>query len=279
MRDALTLLDQLVAFGGPGGGRRACGRGPRSDRSGAPHSRSCEACARRGRGGGAGGVPACLGARAWPRSGSARRCLPRCATWWSLRIAPDRGLVEGADAELAAAHRLGRACRGRARLRRMFRALLQASRRSWPGRPTPSQCSRWPWCGCATLAPGDRVEELLARIDRARTLAGRDTGEVAPEAVRRMTGDEPRASRVAATPRRGPAQGAAPGFRRSRLRQRPLRAPPSTLRSKAALVDLQAPPEPATGRRRSEPASGPGRRSRRSSDRLPRVRPGGESEG
>jgi DNA polymerase-3 subunit gamma/tau len=93
-----------------------------------------------------------------------------------LRIAPGRGLVEGADAEIAALTELA-ARAEEARLRRMFRALLREQEDlAWA--PDPFAVLEMAVVRCATLAPGDKVEELLTRIDGLeRRLAGGGSSE------------------------------------------------------------------------------------------------------
>jgi DNA polymerase-3 subunit gamma/tau len=174
LRDALTLLDQLVAHGG----------GQVDDAHVAEVldlidrallvaiARACV------EGDAAAALEACR--RAWERGVEAKRLgealLALLRDLVVLRIAPGRGLVEGADAEVAALSELaGRA--EEARLRRMFRALLREQEDlAWA--PDPFAVLEMAVVRCATLAPGDKVEELLARIDGLeRRLAGGGGGE------------------------------------------------------------------------------------------------------
>jgi DNA polymerase-3 subunit gamma/tau len=88
-----------------------------------------------------------------------------------LRIAPDAELVEGADSELEAL----RALAGRTeetRLRRMFRALLREQEDlAWA--PDPFAVLEMAIVRLATMPPGDDVAQLLARIDALeRRLSG-----------------------------------------------------------------------------------------------------------
>lgn len=204
LRDALTLLDQLVAFGG----------GKVDDARVAEVldliDRALLAAIAKGciEGDAAAALEACR--RAWERGVDAKRLgealLGTFRDLVVLRIAPGRGLVEGADAEVAALQELA----GRteeARLRRMFRALLREQEDlAWA--PDPFAVLEMAVVRCATLAPGDRVEELLARLDGLeRRLAGgasEEPGGGAPPARKPP-------ARGGAAPRRGPgSQDAAP---------------------------------------------------------------------
>jgi len=203
LRDALTLLDQLLSFGG----------GKVDDARVAEVldliDRALLAAIAKGciEGDAAAALEACR--RAWERGVDAKRLgealLGTFRDLVVLRIAPGRGLVEGADAELAALTELA----GRteeARLRRMFRALLREQEDlAWA--PDPFAVLEMAVVRCATLAPGDRVEELLARLDTLeRRLAGggEEPGGGAPPARTPPT----RAGGEAK--RRGPTQEAAP---------------------------------------------------------------------
>jgi len=169
LRDALTLLDQLVAHGG----------GQVDDAHVADVldlidrallTTIARACVD---GDAAAALEACR--RAWERGVEAKRLgealLGAFRDLVVLRIAPGRGLVEGADAEIAALTELA-ARAEEARLRRMFRALLREQEDlAWA--PDPFAVLEMAVVRCATLAPGDKVEELLARIDGLeRKLAG-----------------------------------------------------------------------------------------------------------
>jgi DNA polymerase-3 subunit gamma/tau len=210
MRDALTLLDQLVSFGGGAvDDARVAEVLDLIDR--ALLTAIAEACID---GDAAAALEACR--RAWERGVSAKRLgeelLGAFRDLVVLRIAPDRGLVEGADAELAALKALAE--RGEeARLRRMFRALLREQEDlAWA--PDPFAVLEMAVVRCATLAPGDRVEELLARIDQLeRSLAGSPGGAPGGGAP---PGRPPPSRGGSAPPRgggargRGPTRGAAP---------------------------------------------------------------------
>src|SRR5262245_31032445 len=204
LRDALTLLDQLVAFGG---GKVDDARVAEVldliDR--ALLAAIAKACIE---GEAAAALEACR--RAWERGVDAKRLgealLGIFRDLVVLRIAPGRGLVEGADAELAALAELA----GRteeARLRRMFRALLREQEDlAWA--PDPFAVLEMALVRCATLAPGDRVEELLGRIDALeRRLAGAGSEEPGGGAPPART---PPSRGGAAAPRRDPAQETAP---------------------------------------------------------------------
>jgi DNA polymerase-3 subunit gamma/tau len=196
LRDALTLLDQLVAHGG----------GQVDDAHVAEVldlidrallvaiARACV------EGDAAAALEACR--RAWERGVEAKRLgealLAVLRDLVVLRVAPGRGLVEGADAEIAALSELA----GRteeARLRRMFRALLREQEDlAWA--PDPFAVLEMAVVRCATLAPGDQVEELLARIDGLeRRLAGGGGGG----------GSEPGGGRPSAASKPGEARRAA----------------------------------------------------------------------
>ncbi len=177
LRDALTLLDQLVAHGG----------GQVDDAHVAEVldliDRSlltaiATACVD---GDAAAALEACR--RAWERGIEAKRLgealLGTFRDLVVLRIAPGRGLVEGADAEVAALGELA-ARAEEARLRRMFRALLREQEDlAWA--PDPFAVLEMAVVRCATLAPGDKIEELLTRIDGLeRRLAGGSGGEKGP---------------------------------------------------------------------------------------------------
>jgi DNA polymerase-3 subunit gamma/tau len=143
LRDALTLLDQLAASGG----------GTVDDARVAEVleliDRALLTAIARGciEGNAAAALEACR--RAWERGVEAKRLgealLASFRDLVVLRIAPGRGLVEGADAELAELTQLaGRT--DEARLRRMFRALLR-EQEDLAGRPTRSvQISQTPAC-------------------------------------------------------------------------------------------------------------------------------------
>jgi DNA polymerase-3 subunit gamma/tau len=206
LRDALTLLDQLVAHGG----------GAVDDAHVAEVldliDRALLTAIARGcvEGDAAAALEACR--RAWERGVEAKRLgealLGTFRDLVVLRVAPGRGLVEGADAEVAALTELA----GRteeARLRRMFRALLREQEDlAWA--PDPFAVLEMAVVRCATLAPGDKVEELLTRIDGLeRRLAGGGGGDPggAPPAGRPSAGARGEPAR---TPAREAAPSAAP---------------------------------------------------------------------
>jgi DNA polymerase-3 subunit gamma/tau len=111
-----------------------------------------------------------------------------------LRVAPDaEGLVEGADSELEALRALA-ARTEETRLRRMFRALLREQEDlAWA--PDPFAVLEMAIVRLATMPPGDDVAQLLARIDALeRRLSGR-VGETPGSA---SGGGEPQAPRAPA---------------------------------------------------------------------------------
>jgi DNA polymerase-3 subunit gamma/tau len=173
LRDALTLLDQLVAHGG----------GQVDDAHVAEVldlidrallTAIAKACVL---GDTAAALEACR--RAWERGVEAKRLgealLGTFRDLVVLRLAPGRGLVEGADAEIAALTELA-ARTEEPRLRRMFRALLREQEDlAWA--PDPFAVLEMAVVRCATLAPGDQVEELIARLgELERRLAGGGPG-------------------------------------------------------------------------------------------------------
>jgi len=162
LRDAQTLLDQVISFGGSQiddeqvadildlvdrrlllAIAQAC-----VDRDAAA---ALEACARAG----ASGIDA-------KRLGENLLALLRDLV--VLRIAPNAdGLVEGGDAEIAELRVLAEQCE-EARLRRMFRALLKEQEDlAWA--PQPLAVLEMAVVRLATMPPGDDVAQLLARID------------------------------------------------------------------------------------------------------------------
>jgi len=205
LRDALTLLDQLLAFGG---GKVDDARVAEVldliDR--ALLTAIAKACIE---GDAAAALEACR--RAWERGVDAKRLgealLGTFRDLVVLRIAPGRGLVEGADAEIAALAELaGRS--EEARLRRMFRALLREQEDlAWA--PDAFAVLEMAVVRCATLAPGDQVEALLARIDQLeKRLSGAGGDEPGGSG-----GSKPGARRAASgasAGKAGPAQEAAP---------------------------------------------------------------------
>ncbi len=89
-----------------------------------------------------------------------------------LQIAPDaEGLVEGTDEEREALRQLGARCEP-ARLRRMFRALVREIE-DLGFAPKPSAVLEMAVIRLATMPAGDDVEKLLGRLDQLeRRLAG-----------------------------------------------------------------------------------------------------------
>jgi DNA polymerase-3 subunit gamma/tau len=162
LRDAQTLLDQIISFGGAEVDdeqvasildlvdrklllaiAEACVNGDAAA--------AIEACGRAGASG--------IGAK---RLGEHLLVLLRDLV--VLRIAPAAdGLVEGGDAEIAELRALSERCE-EARLRRMFRALLKEQEDlAWA--PQPFAVLEMAVIRLATMAGGDDVAQLLARID------------------------------------------------------------------------------------------------------------------
>jgi DNA polymerase-3 subunit gamma/tau len=195
--------------------------------------------------------------RAWERGIDAKRLgealLGTVRDLVVLRIAPDRGLVEGADAELAALTALAE--RGEeARLRRMFRALLREQEDlAWA--PVPFAVLEMAVVRCATLAPGDRVEELLARIDQLeRSLgggAGGGPGGGTPPGRTPPSRGGSAPSRGGA-PGRGPTRGAAPSASGAASAE----ASPSRAPEPPPLPAPASPRESAADETEEEPALG-----------------------
>ncbi len=177
LRDSLTLLDQLIAFGGQrvaeeqvaevldlidtrilAGIIEAC-----VDSDPAAALTACRRAADAG-----------IDAR---RLGAA--LLRSLRDLVVLRIAPDaEGLVEAAEADLEALRALAE--RGEeARLRRMFRALLREQEDlAWA--PEPFAVLEMAIVRLASMPPGDDVAQLLARIDALeRRLSGEGGGSPA----------------------------------------------------------------------------------------------------
>jgi DNA polymerase-3 subunit gamma/tau len=162
LRDAQTLLDQIISFGGAEVDdeqvasildlvdrklllaiAEACVNGDAAA--------AIEACGRAGASG--------IGAK---RLGEHLLVLLRDLV--VLRIAPAAdGLVEGGDAEIAELRALSERCE-EARLRRMFRALFKEQEDlAWA--PQPFAVLEMAVIRLATMAGGDDVAQLLARID------------------------------------------------------------------------------------------------------------------
>ncbi len=247
LRDALTLLDQLVAHGG----------GPVDDAHVAEVldlidralltaiARACVA------GDAAAALEACR--RAWERGIEAKRLgealLATFRDLVVLRIAPGRGLVEGADADIAALAELATSG-DEARLRRMFRALLREQEDlAWA--PDPFAVLEMAVVRCATLAPGDKVEELLARLDGLeRRLAGAGGGGPEPGG---SAGSKPgEARRAASGTSEGKKSEAAPS---AAPVSPPAPAPAPAAPSAAPAPIVAAGPEPETELDLEEPVT------------------------
>ena len=170
LRDSLTLLDQLIAFGGE-----------RIDDSRVAEvldlidtrilAEIIEACIDADPGA---ALTACR--RASDSGIDSRRLgaalLRSLRDLVVLRIAPDaEGLVEAADAELEVLRALAKRTE-ETRLRRMFRALLKEQEDlTWA--PDPFAVLEMAVVRLATMPPGDDVAKLLARIDALeRRLSG-----------------------------------------------------------------------------------------------------------
>ncbi|HEX2486926.1 MAG TPA: DNA polymerase III subunit gamma/tau, partial [Myxococcota bacterium] len=162
LRDALTLLDQVVAVGGAEVGDAEVAAildliDPQLVNG------ILRACLERDP---AGALAAC--ARAGEAGIDAKRLgatlVQRLRDLVVLRLAPDHpGLVEASDAELAELRALAESAEP-ARLRRMFRALVREQEDlAWA--PEPFAVLEMALVRLATLPAGDDVGELLARLD------------------------------------------------------------------------------------------------------------------
>jgi DNA polymerase-3 subunit gamma/tau len=244
LRDALTLLDQLLAFaGGKIDDARVAEVLDLIDR--ALLTAIARACIE---GDAGAALEACR--RAWERGVDAKRLgealLGTFRDLVVLRIAPGRGLVEGADAELAALTELAGHAE-EARLRRMFRALLREQEDlAWA--PDPFAVLEMAVVRCATLAPGDRVEELLTRIDALeKRLAGAGGGDRGPDGSGGSSSSKPGAARRAASGASGGKRTAAP--------EAPLEEPPfDPAVEPAPLAGVEPEPAPLAG---AEPEPAP----------------------
>jgi DNA polymerase-3 subunit gamma/tau len=246
LRDALTLLDQLVAHGG----------GQVDDAHVAEVldlidrallTAIARACVL---GDAAAALEACR--RAWERGVEAKRLgealLGTFRDLVVLRLAPGRGLVEGADAEIQALSELAAGAE-EPRLRRMFRALLREQEDlAWA--PDPFAVLEMAVVRCATLAPGDQVEELLARLDGLeRRLAGGGgpSGGGEPPG-RSKSGEARRAAR--AEPERSHEAGPGEARRAARAEPESREAPaepPRPTRAEPEPARQAAPAPPAVG--------------------------------
>lgn len=161
LRDALTLLDQLIASGG---GKvedeRVAELLDLIDRRVLHEiARACMA------GEAAAALAACR--NAWQSGADARRLgaalLGVLRDLVVLQVAPQQDLVEAADDELQALRALSESAEP-ARLRRMFRALLREQEDlAWA--PDPFAVLEMAVLRLASLPPGDQVEALLGRLD------------------------------------------------------------------------------------------------------------------
>jgi DNA polymerase-3 subunit gamma/tau len=174
LRDAQTLLDQLIAFGGTRIDDEQVARvldlidrrlllGILSACIEADAAAALEACARAAE---SGAEPKRLG----------ENLLQMLRDLVVLRLAPKaEGLVSGSDAELAELRELAEGAEP-ARLRRMFRALVREQEDlAWA--PQPQAVLEMAVVRLATLPAGDDVGRLLARLDALeRRLAGEAGG-------------------------------------------------------------------------------------------------------
>jgi len=186
LRDAQTLLDQVVSFGGSKiDDEQVADILDLVDRK--LLLAIAEACVN---GDAAAAITAC--ARAGASGVDAKRLgenlLSLLRDLVVLRIAPDNDqLVEGGDAEIAELRALSEKCE-EARLRRMFRALLKEQEDlAWA--PQQFAVLEMAVVRLATMPPGDDVAQLLARIDRLErglreNPAGGESGSSAPQGGR-----------------------------------------------------------------------------------------------
>jgi DNA polymerase-3 subunit gamma/tau len=202
MRDAQTLLDQIISYGGTEVSDQTVGEVLDLIDRRLLHA-IAEACID---GDAAAALEACSRATSGgsdpKRLGEALVQLFRDLV--VLRVAPgSEGLVEGSDEELSALRALAeRSDAGR--LRRMFRALVKEQEDlTWA--PRPAAVLEMAVVRLASLAPGDDVSRLLARLDALeRRLGGGGGGGAgggAPQAGSR--GAAGGASGRAGGPRRG----------------------------------------------------------------------------
>ena len=265
LRDSLTLLDQLIAFGGE-----------RIDDSQVAEvldlidtrilAEIIEACIDADP---AAALTACR--RASDSGIDSRRLgaalLGSLRDLVVLRIAPDaEGLVEAADSELEALRALAKRTE-ETRLRRMFRALLKEQEDlAWA--PDPFAVLEMAVVRLATMPPGDDVAKLLARID---ALERRLSGEASKTAGSGSGGSgeqqAPRRARVEAEtgregrddPHRIPCR-SPPGLR-AHLRRSSTTASALSPRSRTAVssrlstAGVSSPAKPGESRSSSPPAS------------------------
>ncbi len=251
MRDAQTLLDQIVAYGGQQIGDEVVAEIlDLVDRN--LLKAIVEACI-------AGDPRAALEQLASATAGGseagriAEALLELLRDLTVLQIAPDaEGLVEGTDEERDELRQLGARCEP-ARLRRMFRALVREIE-DLSFAPKPSAVLEMAVIRLATMPAGDDVEKLLARLDQLeRRLAG---SERAPNnASREKEREKERESRTAPprdvprakprleavpAPRSRPGKDAKPSVREETDEPDPFDGPPADAATSFAV-------EPPTG--------------------------------
>ncbi len=162
-----------------------------------------------------------------------------------LRVAPDApGLVEASDADLEELRSVAqRAEEGR--LRRMFRALLREQEDlAWA--PQPFAVLEMALVRLATMAPGDDVAVLLARLDALeKRLAGEP--DAGPGPARGGGGSRPAA---APPPASGRARAGSAPTKRS--------APASDAEADASLASMEAPAEIFASPATEDPAADAG---------------------
>jgi len=242
LRDAQTLLDQIIASGGTEiDDEQVVDILDLVDR----HLllSIAEACVNRDA---AAAIEACAraGASGIEAKKLGEKLLELLRDLLVLRIAPDAtGLVEGGDAEIAELRALSEQCE-EARLRRMFRALLKEQEDlAWA--PQPFAVLEMAVVRLATMPTGDDVAQLLARIDALeRALrdgpTGGGSGGDPPSGSRRAaasTDSSPRARRATsaqdtaqsdrAAPKAEHAPDAAPVPQSTDANAEPTDAPPS----------------------------------------------------
>jgi len=235
LRDAQTLLDQVIAFGGSGvDDQQVAEILDLVDRR--LMLAIIEACVDRQA---AAALEAC--ARASQTGTDAKRLgenlLGLIRDLVVLRIAPDTpGLVEGSEDEVAELRAIAGRC-DEGRLRRMFRALLKEQEDlAWA--PHPIAVLEMAVVRLATMAAGDDVSELLGRLDALeRRLRGEGGG-------RSSGGSDPNTGSAGGTPKG--SDSAASGSRR-RGSTRESRSAASNLPASETVVASPvsaAPPEP-----------------------------------
>jgi len=252
MRDSLTLLDQLIAFGGEKvDDSRVAEVLDLIDRS--VLLAIVTGCIE-------GNAAAALGAcrHAWESGVDAKRLggelLGLLRDLVVLRVAPEAGLVEAADAEVDALRKLS-GLTEEARLRRMFRALLKEQEDlAWA--PDPFSVLEVALVRLATMPSGDQVEQLLTRIDalerqlRGGSGGGGGSGASSGGTQRNVAGEQPtatprpRASEAQASP---PAPAPRPTPEPPAAQARPATEPEEmpAAQAKAPTEPEKVPPPPA----------------------------------